>query len=135
MQGWFHSERTERTIKMKNGLWLVIVITAVFLGVLSGFTTRSYYTRNHINKVPVQVKIEEFENKVLNKISDEEDKKYINNLYSKGEDNYTLKSDLDVLNEDIIEIYNILKRHSILESIQYLAQQKEVSGCGESAGY
>jgi len=120
---------------MKNGLWLVIVITAVFLGVLSGFTIRSYYTRNHINKVPVQVKIEEFENKVLNKISDEEDKKYINNLYSKGEDNYTLKRDLDVLNEDIIEIYNILERHSILESIQYLAQQKEVSGCGESAGY
>jgi len=120
---------------MKNGLWIVIVIVAVFMGVLSGFTTRSYYIRHHINKVPIQVKIEDFNKEVLDKISDEEDKKYINNRYSKDDNNYTLKRDLDVLSEDVIEIYNILERHKILESVQYLVQRKIEGGCGDSAGY
>ena len=120
---------------MKNNLWIVIVITAVFLGVLSGFTTRSYYIRDHINKVPIQVKIEDFNKEILDKISDEEDKRYIENHYSKGENNYTLKRGLDVLNEDIIEIYNILERYKILESVQYLVQHKIEDGCGDSAGY
>lgn len=120
---------------MKNGLWIVIVIVAVFLGVLAGFTARSYYFRHHINKVPTLVKIEDFNKIILNKISDEEDKKYINNRYSKDENNFTLKRGLDVLNEDIIEIYNIFKRNKILKSIQNLVQHEEEVGCGESAGY
>ncbi len=120
---------------MKNNLWIVIVITAVFLGVLSGFTTRSYYIRDHINKVPIQVKIEDFNKEILDKISDEEDKKYINKYYSKGENNYTLKRGLDVLSEDIIEIYSILERNKILKSVQKFVQHKIEDGCGESAGY
>ncbi len=120
---------------MKNGLWIVIVIVAVFLGVLAGFTARSYYFRHHINKVPTLVKIEDFNKIILNKISDEEDKKFINNRYSKDKKNYTLKMDLDVLNEDIIEIYNILDRYKILESVQYLVQRKIEGDCGDSAGY
>ncbi len=120
---------------MKNGLWIVIVIVAVFLGVLSGFTTRSYYIRDHINKVPIQVKIEDFNKEILDKISDEEDKRYIENHYSKGENNYTRKKGLDVLKKDIIGIYNILERYKILQSVQDLVQPEEESGCGESAGY
>ena len=120
---------------MKNGLWIVIVIVAVFLGVLLGFTTRSYYYQHNISMVPIKVKIEDFNKKILNKISDDKDKEYIFNWYSKCDDNYTLKSGLDVLNKDIIEIYQIFKRNHILASVQNLVQHNEESGCGESAGY
>ena len=121
---------------MKNGLWIVIVIVAVFLGVLGGFTARSYYIRHHISKVPIQVKIEDFNKKILNKISNVEHKKYIENRYLKGENNYTLKKGLDVLKEDIIGIYNILENYNILKSVQDSVQYKEKSGGGgESGGY
>jgi hypothetical protein len=120
---------------MKNGLWIVIAIVVLFIGVLSGFTARSYYVRHQINKVPRQVKIVDFKNRILNKISNAEDKKYIKNLYSKGENNYTRKKGLDVLKKDIIGIYNILERYKILQSVQDLVQPEEESGCGESAGY
>ncbi len=120
---------------MKNGLWIVNVIVAVFLGVLGGFTARAYYITNQISKVPVQVKIEDFKNKILNKISNEDDKKYIENRYSKGENNYTLKKGLDVLRKDITGIYNILEQNKILESVQDLVQPIEESDCRESAGY
>jgi uncharacterized protein YneF (UPF0154 family) len=36
---------------MKNGLWIVIVIVVLFIGVLGGFTARSYHIRNQISKV------------------------------------------------------------------------------------
>jgi uncharacterized protein YneF (UPF0154 family) len=120
---------------MKNGLWIVIVIVVLFIGVLAGFTARSYYISHQISKVPPQVKIEDFEDQILNKISNTEHKKYIENLYSKGENNYTLKKDLDVLKKDIIGIYNILEHYKILKSVQDLVQPIEESGCGETAGY
>ncbi len=120
---------------MKNGLWIVIVIVVFFIGVLAGFTGRSYYIRQQISKVPRQVKIEDFEKLILNKISYAEDKKYIKNLYSKGENNYTQKKGLDVLKKDIIGIYNILEHYKILQSVQDLVQPEEESGCAESAGY
>ena len=120
---------------MKNGLWTVIVIVVLFIGVLAGFTARSYYVRHQISKVPRQVKIEDFTKRILDKISNAADKKYIRNLYSKGENDYTRKKGLDVLKKDIIGIYNILERYKILQSVQDLVQPEEVSGCGESAGY
>ncbi len=120
---------------MKNGLWIVIVIVAVFLGVLAGFTARSYYISHRISKVPQQVKIEDFKKQILNKISNVEHKKYIKNLYSKGENNYTLKKGLDVLKKDIIGIYNILDHYTIIKSVQAFAQPGGESDCGESAGY
>jgi uncharacterized protein YneF (UPF0154 family) len=120
---------------MKNGLWIVIFIVVLCIGVLAGFTARSYYISHQISKVPPQVNIEDFEDQILNKISNTEHKKYIENLYSKGENNYTLKKDLDVLKKDIIGIYNILEHYKILKSVQDLVQPIEESGCGETAGY
>jgi uncharacterized protein YneF (UPF0154 family) len=120
---------------MKNGLWIVIVIVLLFVGVLAGFTARSYYISHQISKVPPQVKIEDFDEQILNKISNAEHKKYIKNLYSKGEDNYTLKKGLDVLKKDIIGIYNILDHYTIIKSVQAFIQPEGESGCAESAGY
>jgi uncharacterized protein YneF (UPF0154 family) len=120
---------------MKNGLWTVIVIVVLFIGVLAGFTGRSYYISHQISKVPPQVKIEDFKNQILDKISNAEDKKYIINLYSQNENNYTLKQGLDVLKKDIIGIYNILDHYKILNSVQDLVQPIEKSGCAETAGY
>ncbi len=120
---------------MKNGLWIVIAIVVLFIGVLAGFTARSYYIRHQISQVPRQVKIEDFKKQILNKISNAADKKYIKNLYSKGENNYTRKKGFDVLKKDIIGIYNILEHYKILQSVQHLVQPEEKSGWGESAGY
>jgi hypothetical protein len=120
---------------MKNGLWIVIVIVLLFIGVLAGFTARSYYITHKISKVPLKVKIEDFDEQILNKISNAEHKQYIINLYAKGEDNYTLKKGLDVLKKDIIGIYNILDQHTIIKSVQAFIQPGAESGCGESAGY
>jgi len=120
---------------MKNGLWIVIAIVVLFVGVLAGFTARSYYISHRISKVPLQVKIEDFDEQILNKISNAEHKKYIKNLYSKDENNYTLKKGLDVLKKDITGIYNILDHYKIVKSVQDFVQPKEESGCRESAGY
>jgi hypothetical protein len=120
---------------MKNGLWIVIVIVVLFIGVLAGFTGRSYYISYLISKVPRQVKIEDFKKQILDKISNAEDKKYIINLYSQNENNYTLKKGLDVLKKDITGIYNILDHYKILKSVQDFVQPKEESDCGETAGY
>lgn len=114
---------------MKNGLWIVIVIVAVFLGVLAGFTARSYYLAHHMSKVPLDVKIEDFDKQILDKISNAEHKKYIKNLYSKGENNYSLRKDLDVLKNDIIGIYSILEHYKILKLVQDLVQPKDESDC------
>jgi hypothetical protein len=64
-----------------------------------------------------------------------EHKKYIINLYSENEDNYILKTGLDVSKKDVTGIYNILERYNILKSVQDLIQPKEESDCGETAGY
>ena len=120
---------------MKNGLWIVIAIVALFIGVLGGFTARSYFIRNQIGKVPLQVKIEDFETQILDKVSNPEHKKYIINLYSEDEDNYILKTGLDVSKKDITGIYNILEQYNILKSVQDLIQPAVESDCGESAGY
>ena len=120
---------------MKNGLWIVIVIVVLFVGVLAGFTARSYYISHQISKVPLHVKIEDFKKQILDKISNAEHKKYIQNLYSKGENNYSLKQDLDVLRKDITGIYNILDHYKILKSVQDFIQPNEESDCAETAGY
>ena len=120
---------------MKNGLWIVIAIVVLFTGVLAGFTARSYYISHQISKVPLQVKIEDFKTQILNKISNAEHKKYIVNLYAENEDNYILKTGLDVSKKDITGIYNILEQYNILKSVQDLIQPAVESDCGESAGY
>jgi uncharacterized protein YneF (UPF0154 family) len=120
---------------MKNGLWVVIVIVVLFIGVLAGFTARSYYISHQISKVPLQVNIDDFKNQILDKISNPEHKKYIINLYSENEDNYRLKTGLDVLRKDITGIYNILDHYKIVTSVQDFIQPIEESDCGETAGY
>jgi uncharacterized protein YneF (UPF0154 family) len=120
---------------MKNGLWIVIVIVVLFIGVLAGFTARSYYISHQISQVPPQVKIEDFKKQILNKVSNAEHKKYIINLYLENEDNYILKSGLDVSKKDITGIYHILERYNILKSVKDLVQPVEESGCAETAGY
>ena len=120
---------------MKNGLWIIIVIVVLFIGVLGGFTARSYHIRNQISKVPLQVKIEDFEAQILDKVSNAEHKKYIINLYEENEDNYILKTGLDISKKDITGIYSILAQYNILKSVQDLIQPAGESDCGESAGY
>jgi predicted negative regulator of RcsB-dependent stress response len=120
---------------MKNGLWIVVVIVVLFVGVLAGFTARSYYVRHQISKVPRQVNFEDFKTQILNKVSNAEHKKYIINLYSENEDNYILKTGLDVSKKDITGIYNILEHYNIIKSVQDLVQPEAESDCGESAGY
>ena len=120
---------------MKNGLWIIVVIVVLFIGVLGGFTARSYHIRNQISKVPLQIKIEDFKTQILNKVSNAEHKKYIINHYAENEDNYILKTGIDVSKNEITEIYNILKHYNILKSVQDLVQPVEESDCGESAGY
>ena len=120
---------------MKNGLWIVIVTVVFFIGVLGGFTGRSYHIRNQISKVPIQVKIEDFKSQILNKISSAEHKKYIVNLYTENEDNYILKTGLDVSKKEITGVYNILKEYNILKSLQGLIQPAAESDCADSAGY
>ncbi len=96
------------------------------MGVLSGFTARSYYISHQISKVPLQVKIEDFKKQILYKISNEEHKKYIENHYSKGENYYILKENITV--EDKSKIYDIFTSAD-LDVIE------AIDGCGESAGY
>ena len=120
---------------MKNGLWIVIVIVVLFIGVLGGFTARSYHIRNKISKIPPQVKIEDFKTQILNNVSSAEHKKYILNLYSENEDNYILKTGLDVSKKQIMGIHKILEHYNILKSVQVLIQPAAESDCGESAGY
>ena len=120
---------------MKNGLWIIIVIVVLFIGVLGGFTGRSYHIRHQISKVPPQIKIDDFETQILNNISNGEHKKYIINLYTETEDNYILKTGLDISKKDLTGVYNILQHYNILNSVQDLIQPAAESDCGESAGY
>ena len=76
--------------------------------------------------IPIKVEILEFYSEILNEISNEDDKKYINNRYSKGENNYLLKESITV--EDKAKIYDIYASAD-LDVIE------AIDGCGESAGY
>ncbi len=127
---------------MKNIGWLGIVIIALGLGFSLGWSqsekigTLGEMKINKIKKsrliikksklIPGKVEILEFYSEILNEISNEEDKKYIENHYAKGENNYTLKENITV--EDKSKIYDIFKSAD-LDVIE------AIDGCEESAGY
>ncbi len=97
---------------MKNIGWLGIVIIALALGFSLGWSQSEKISTlgekkiNKINKrrliikkselIPIKVEILEFYSEILNEMSNEEDKKYIENRYSKGENNYILKENITV---------------------------------------
>jgi len=127
---------------MKNIGWLGIVIIALALGFSLGWSQSGKIhtlgekkikeikkSRLIIKKsklIPIKVEILEFYSEILNAMSNEEDKKYIKNNYSKGENNYLLKKNITV--EGKAKIYDILASADIdiIEGID---------DCGESAGY
>ena len=127
---------------MKNIGWLGIVIIALALGFSLGWSQSAKIAtlgEKKINKIkkrrliikkseliPIKVEILEFYSEILNEISNEDDKKYINNRYSKGENNYLLKESITV--EDKAKIYDIYASAD-LDVIE------AIDGCGESAGY
>jgi hypothetical protein len=106
---------------MKNIGWLGIAVIALGLGFSLGWSqsekidTIGESKINEIKKnrliikksdlVPKKIEILEFYSAVLNQISNEEDRKYIENHYSKGENYYILKENITV--EDKSKIYDI----------------------------
>jgi len=106
---------------MKSIGWLGIVIIALGLGFSLGWSqsekidTIGEKKINEIKKgrlvikksdlVPRKIEILEFYSEVLNQILNEEDMKYIENHYSKGENYYILKENITV--EDKSKIYDI----------------------------
>ncbi len=127
---------------MKNIAWLGIVIIALALGFSLGWSQSEKIAtlgEKKINKIkkrrliikkseliPKKIEILEFYSEILNEMSNEEDKKYIENHYSKGENNYLLKANITV--EDKSKIYDIFASID-LDVIE------AIDGCGESAGY
>ena len=127
---------------MKNIVWLGIVIIAFGLGFYLGWSQSEKIgtlgekkikkikkNRLIIKKselVPRKIEILEFYSEVLNEISNEEDKKYIENRYSKGENYYILKANITV--EDKSKIYDIFESAG-LDVIE------AIDGPRESAGY
>ncbi len=127
---------------MKNIGWLGIVIIALALGFSLGWSQSGKVntvgekkikeikkSRLIIKKselIPKKIEILEFYSEILNEMSNEADKRYIENYYSKGENNYILKENISV--EDKAKIYDIFASADIdvIEAID---------GCGESAGY
>jgi hypothetical protein len=110
-----------RNITMKNIGWLGIVIISLCLGFSIGWSqsekvdTAGEKKINEIKKgrltikkselVPRKIEILEFNSEILIGISNEEDKKYIENHYAKGENYYILKKNLTV--GDKSKIYDI----------------------------
>jgi len=106
---------------MKNNRWLVIVIISLGLGFSLGWSqsekidTVGEKKINEIKKgrliikksdlVPRKIEILEFHSEVLNEISNEEDTKFIENHYAKGENYYILKQ--NITEEDKSKIYDI----------------------------
>jgi hypothetical protein len=76
--------------------------------------------------VPKKIEILEFHSDVLNQILNEEDKIYIENHYSKGENYYILKE--NITKEEKSKIYDIFMSAD-LDFVE------AVDGCEESAGY
>jgi len=127
---------------MKNIGWLGIVIIALGLGFSLGWSQSEKIqtlgerkikeikkNRLMIEKselIPIKIEILEFYSEILDEISNEEDKKYIENQYSKGEYNYVLKENITV--EDKSKIYDIFESAD-LDVIE------AIDGCGKSAGY
>ncbi len=127
---------------MKNIGWLGIVIIALSLGFSVGWSqsekiaTLGEMKINKIKKsrliikkselIPRKIEILEFYSEILNEISNEEDKKYIENHYAKGENDYILKENITV--EDKSKIYDIFASAD-LDVIE------AIDGCRESAGY
>ena len=106
---------------MKNIGWIGIVIIALGLGFSLGWSqsekigTIGEKKINEIKKgrliikksdlIPRKIEILEFYSEILNEISNEEDQKYIENHYAKGEYNYILKENITV--KDKSKIYDI----------------------------
>ncbi len=127
---------------MKNIGWLGVVIVALGLGFSLGWSQSERIqtvgerkikkikeSRLIIRKsglIPIKIEILEFYSEILNEISNEEDSKYVENHYSKGENNYMLKDNITV--EEKSKIYDIFQSAD-LDVIE------AIDGCGESAGY
>jgi hypothetical protein len=110
-----------RNIIMKNIGWLGIVIIALGLGFSLGWSQSAKIDaigERKINKIkksrliikkseliPRKIEILEFYSEILNEISNEEDIKYIENHYAKGEYDYILKENITV--KDKSKIYDI----------------------------
>jgi hypothetical protein len=106
---------------MKNIGWIGIVIIALALGFSLGWSqsekidTVGEKKINEIKKgrliikksdlVPRKIEILEFYSEILNGISNEEDTKFIENHYAKGDNYYILKQNITV--EDKSKIYDI----------------------------
>ena len=127
---------------MKNIGWLGIVIIALGLGFSLGWSqsekiaTLGEMKINKIKKsrliikkselIPRKIEILEFYSEILNEISNEEDIRYIENHYSKGENYYILKENITVADKS--KIYDIFMSAD-LDVIE------AIDGCKESAGY
>jgi hypothetical protein len=127
---------------MKNMGWLGIAVIALGLGFSLGWSqsgkvdTIGERKINEIKKnrqmikksdlIPRKIEILEFYSEVLNQILNEEDKKFIENHYLKGENYYILKENITV--EDKSKIYDIFMSAD-LDVIE------PIDGCGESGGY
>lgn len=127
---------------MKNIGWLGIVIIALVLGLFLGWSQsgkvhtigekkikeikKSRLIIKKSKSIPEKIEILEFYSEILNVMSNEEDKRYIKNNYSKGGNNYLLKKNITV--EGKAKIYDIFASAD-LDVIE------AVDGCGESAGY
>ena len=106
---------------MKNIGWLGIAIVSLGIGFSIGWSqsekvgTIGEKKIQEINKgrliikksdlVPRKIEILEFHSEVLNEISNEEDTKFIENHYAKGENYYLLKENITV--DDKSKIYDI----------------------------
>ncbi len=106
---------------MNNIGWLGIAIVSLSIGFSIGWSQSEKVATigekkiQEINKgrliikksdlVPRKIEILEFYSEVLNQILNEEDMKYIENHYSKGENYYILKENITV--EDKSKIYDI----------------------------
>lgn len=129
---------------MKNVGWLgiVMVIIALSLGFSLGWSQSAktqIIGERKIKKVkknrlmikksgliPIKVEILEFHSEILNGISNEEDIIYIENHYSKGENDYILKKKITA--EEKAKIYDIIKSADLFVI-------EAIDGCQESAGY
>ncbi len=118
---------------MKNIGWLGIATIALGLGFSLGWSqsekidTIGERKINEVKKsrlmikkselIPRKIEILEFYSEILNEILNEEDMKYIENHYAKGENYYILKENITV--EDKSKIYDIFTSVDldIIESI------------------
>ncbi len=127
---------------MKNIGWLGIATIALGLGFSLGWSQSEKIDtigERKINEVknnrlmikkseliPRKIEILEFYSEILNEISNEADKKYIENHYSKGENYYILKENITVADKS--KIYDIFMSAD-LDVIE------AIDGCEESGGY